>query len=350
MIKIFFTVVLLYINTYALSLSSDDKYKLFQGEKYSITFTSDYENEAIYIKKNIDDFLEHNDRSFGYSFDDKIKIVLISNNIQVPNAFSTQVPYNLGVYFNGGSGMNEYFSNSSWLTTLLTHEMIHNYQTNAKKSEISKTLHKYLGNNYMPVFAVAPFFTLPNLLLPTAILEGDAVLNESLYNNGGRLFNGSLNAMKNSLVFNNKITPSRFINDHLEFPYTTEKYIVGGFYMQYMANKYGVDKVNQFFYENSIHSINPFLLNSSYENHFGIEFEQSIRDFVNFTKDKYKGYKELKNKNILARSKSEVYFSKIENNIYYITTDLIEEKRLNIYDLNTNSIRYNNTSLPNGKV
>ncbi|MEA3383724.1 MAG: hypothetical protein U9Q20_03485 [Campylobacterota bacterium] len=351
MLKIVLLVILFCVNTFALSLSSNDDYKVFRSDKYEITFTPDYRKEAIFIKENLDEFISLNNKSFGYRFDDPIKIVLISDNIQVPNAFSTQVPYNLDVYFNGGSGMNDYFSTSSWLIALLTHEMVHNYQTNAKKSEISKTLHKYLGNNYMPVFAsIVPFFTLPNLLLPTALLEGNSVLNETLYNNGGRLYSGSLNAMKNSLIFNNKVTPATFINDHLNFPYTTEKYIVGGFYMQYLAKKHGVNKVNNFFYENSIHSINPFLLNSTYLNHFGVNFEDTIRDFVSYTKKEYKDFKELTGTNILTNSKDEIYLSKIRNKIYYITTDLTKEKTLNIYDINTHSITYKNTSLNNGKV
>ncbi len=202
----------------------------------------------------------------------------------------------------------------------------------------------------MPIFAVAPFFTLPNLFLPTALLEGDAVLNETLYNNGGRLYNGSLNAMKNSLVFDNKVTPQSFINDHLDFPYTTEKYVVGGFYMQYLANTYGIDKVNNFFYQNSIHSINPFLLDNTYKNHFGIGFENSIKNFINHTKKEYKSFNPIENKNNISSSKSEIYLSKIDDKIYYITTDLVANKLLNIYDKNTNHNTNKNTSLNNGKV
>lgn len=345
LVSLFFT-----ISLYSQSLSSDDNYQVYSSKNYSIIFTDDYKNEALFIKENLDQFLKVNDNSFGYSFDEKLKIVLISNNIQIPNAFSTQVPSNLGVYYNGGSGMNEYFGTSSWLETLLTHEMCHNYQTNAKKSEISKTLHKYLGNNYMPVVAIAPFFTLPNLLLPTALLEGDSVLNESHYNNGGRLHSGVSNAMKNTLVFNDKINPTRFINDHLKFPYTKEKYIVGGFYMKYLANIYGVDGVNSFFYTHSVHSINPLLLNDSFKKHFNIEFDKSIENFVRYTKDRYKGFNELKPKNPLAVSKDEIYLNKIGDKVYFISTNLKTKKELNIYDIASKNMIVKKSSLNNGKV
>ena len=349
-LKIVFFLLLFIEQTFALSVSSDDKYKVYTAEKYTIVYTSEYKNEAKFIKKNIEEFLIQNDKSFAYSFDQPLRIVLISNNIQIPNAFSTQIPFNLGIYFNGGGDKNDYFSNSSWLITLFTHEMIHNYQTNAKKSKISQTLHKYLGNNFMPLFAGAPFFTIPNILLPTVLLEGNAVLNETLYGNGGRLYSGRLNALKNSLVFDNKITASRFINDHLSFPFTQEKYIVGGFYMQYLAFKYGINKVNEFFYAQSIHSINPLILDKTFRMHFNVGFEQTILDFVKFTKNKYKGYLELKQSKDSISSLDEVYLSKIDNKIYFITSDLKINKYLNIYDIKTKKMSKSNTTLANGKV
>jgi hypothetical protein len=281
MLKIFLICLLFYVNLFGLSVSSNDDYKIIKNEKYNIIYTDDYIKEVKFLQKNLDNFLAYNDKSFGFSFDEPLRLVLVSNNIQIPNAFSTQIPFNLGVYFNGGGGMNDYFSTKSWLETLLVHEMVHNYQINAKKSQISKTLHKYLGNNYMPVMAsVVPLFTLPNLLLPTAILEGNTVLNESVYGNGGRLYNGAHNAQKNSLIFQNKITPNTLINDHISYPYTTEKYIVGGFYMDYLATRFGFDRVNRFFYNHSVHSINPLLLNRSFYENFGISYSQSVNEFV----------------------------------------------------------------------
>lgn len=349
MLKILLPFVLFCINIYALSISSNDDYKVYESKNYNIIYTQDFKNEAKFIKYHLNDFLEKNDKSFGFSFDEPLRLVLISNNIQIPNAFSTQIPFNLEAYYNGGSGMNDYFASKSWLTNLLVHEMVHNYQINAKKSEISKTLHKYLGNNFMPIITPIPLFTLPNLLLPTALLEGNSVLNESIYENGGRLHSGELNALKNVIVFDKSFDTTRFINDHISFPYTTEKYIVGGFYMDYLALNYGFDKVNRFFYENSIHSINPLLLNDTYEKHFGTTFDKSVNGFIEFTKQKYQDFNVADNE-VLKTSKDEIYLSKIDNKIYFITTDLTVNKELNSFDLLTNQISSNKTSFKNGKL
>jgi hypothetical protein len=351
MLKFFLITLLFCINLFALSVSSDDDYKIIKNKKYNIIYTGDYIEEVKFLQKNLDNFLAHNDKTFGFSFDEPLRLVLISDNIQIPNAFSTQVPFNLGIYFNGGAGMNDYFSTKSWLETLLVHEMVHNYQINAKKDKISKTLHKYLGNNYMPILAgIIPFFTLPNLLLPTPILEGNSVLNESVYGNGGRLHSGVHNAQKNSLVFQGKITPTTFINDHLTYPYTTEKYIVGGFYMAYLASRFGFDRVNHFFYNHSFHSINPFLLHRSFRNNFGISFSQSVYEFVAYTKMKYSNYKELNDGKIINSSYTDIKLSKVDGKIYFITSNLVTKKELNSYDVKTNVNKIEDTNLLKGKV
>lgn len=338
-------------NLFALSISSNDEYKVFQTEKYSIIFTKMYEKEALFIKENLDDFLKVNDTSFGYSFDEPLRIVLVSNNIQVANAFSTQIPYNMTAFYNGGSSMVDYFGTTSWLTTILTHELIHNYQVNAKKSEVSKTLHKYLGNNFMPVWAsIVPLWTLPNLMLPTGILEGNAVLNESIYDNGGRLYNGRFQALINSLVFSNKITTTSFLNDTLEFPYTEGKYIVGGYFMKYLASIYGIDKVNSFFYNHSIHSINPFLLNRSFYETFGVGYEKAINGFVADLKLSNQGFSPLLEGTILATSKSEIYLSKLDKEIVFLSTDLKTRAILNSFDSVTNQLTKKETTLKNGAL
>ncbi len=348
--QIIFFIFLSQNNIFCFDISSNDNYKIYKTNNYSIIYTDQYNNEASFIQQNLDKLLQQNNQSFGYTMDQPLKIVLVSDNVQIANAFSTQVPYNLDVYYNGGGDKLEYFSSLSWLKTLLTHEITHNYQTNAKKSKVSQTLYNLLGNNYMPIFMIVPLFTLPNIMLPTSFLEGDAVLNESAYSNGGRLYNAQAIALKNSMVFANRVTPTSFINDTQTFPYGRKAYIIGGFYMQYLAYKYGIDKVNSFFYNHSEHYINPFILDETFLKTFGIHFDQSIYDFVFFTKHIASSYTPLQTNDILAKSQSFIQLSKINNKIYFITTNLTNKKELNIYDINNANFTNTNTDLLNGKV
>ena len=305
----------------------------------TIIYPKEYTNVAKFIKENnISKFYQN---SFGYKLDSPLYIGIIKNNKQIPNAFSTQVPFNETIFFNGGSGMGEYFSSNSWLINLMTHEIAHDYQLNAKHY-YSETFHKYIGNNPYPIFfSFIPFFTIPNLMLPTFLLEGDSVLNESKFHNGGRLYSGELKALKNANI--STLTPTNLKNNTDSFPYLTQKYIVGGYFMLYLSQKYGYDKVNKFFYHHSIHYINPLRFETSFKSHFGITMKQAIKNFIEYTKKQ--NYNPLKTS--ITSSKSYINLSKIDNKIYFITTNLINKKSLNIYDTNLTTF---DTDLANGKI
>lgn len=342
----FFLILFLFL----FQLFAKDEYYITKSSHFSLIYAKEYTKEATFLYQNLDKLLEFYNKSYGFEMDEPMRIVLVSNNNQIPNAFSTQVPFNLGVYYNGGSGMNTYFATKSWLETLLFHEIAHNYQINTKKSKASQTLHKYLGNNYMPIFAsIVPFFTLPNLLLPTPLLEGNSVLQESIYQNGGRLHSGIHKALTNALILNDRLTIERFINDHAIFPYLTEKYIVGGFFMEYLRTQYSLDKINSFFYKHSDHEINPFLVNNSFLRTFGKSLPQLFYEFIADTKEKNKDFKQLKN-NRLASSKAEIIFTKNKNKIYFITNDLVTNKELVVYDTLNKNVKKETTNLLNGKL
>jgi hypothetical protein len=351
-VRYLFLTILFIGTVFAGVISSDDEYKIIKTDKYSIIYTNDNLESAKFFSKNLDKFLEFNNKSFGFSFDEPMQIILVSNKNQVANAFSTQFPFNLGAYYNGGGGANEYFSIDSWIKTLFIHEIVHNYQMNAKNNSVSKNLHKYLGNNVMPLwipFIPIPLFTVPNTTLPTPFIEGNAVLNESVYLNGGRLHSGYQNALKNIIILDNKLDITRFINNHKEFPYGTEKYIIGGYFMEYLARIYGLDKVNQFFYKHSSKFINPFRVNDSFVKHFGKRYIELFSDFVNETKKRYKNFQRVKGK-LLASSKQEIYLNKKGNEIFFVTSDLVKEKQLHIYNIFNSSMKSTASTLGNNKV
>jgi hypothetical protein len=337
-----------FLSIHLLAFISDEEYFVFKKKDYSIIYTKEYQKEASFIKINIDNFLKKYQESYNVVLDEPLDIVLIGDNLQIANAYSTQTPFNLITLYNNGSNSIDYFSATSRIAALFGHELAHSYQINAKGSKVSKKLHQYLGNNEFPLFFGLPFFTLPNELLPTFLIEGNAVYFESIISNGGRLHNGALNALKNALLFDDKIIANRLINNHLEFPYRKEKYIIGGFYMQYLAQEFGENKVNSFFYEHSKHFINPLLINESFKNHFGVGFHQSIKDFVKKEKERYQDYKIFYSKLPLAKSKSKIVLNKEKDSIYFISHNLIT--RAVLHEVTKDKHYQENTTLLNGKV
>ena len=189
----------------------------------------------------------------------------------------------------------------------------------------------------MPVFGL-PIFIMPNILLPTFMLEGNAVLNESLYNNGGRLHNHRFKALVYMLAKDDKITANTLINDNLEFPYSEAKYIVGGFFMKYLYEQYGLSKVNQFFLHHSKHYINPLLFATSFKEYFKIPFDTMLQRFVIDFLSKNQDFKPLlatttkqhHSSFAIATSKKEIYLSKFGKSVEFLTTNLKNRPTLNI--------------------
>jgi hypothetical protein len=234
----------------------DAEYQVVEEDRFTIIYAPEYTKEADYASKLLPTILELYEKQYGYALDDKITLVLVSQQMQIANGFSTQTPTNETVLYSNGAEGIDYFSSTSWLDTLLYHELAHSYQMNAKENAVSPHLKTYFGNNIYPLFIYLPLFTFPNQMLPMMLYEGNSVLNESKFGNGGRLYSGKAKALLMALIKDNRLTPSRLINSHEEFPYYEEKYLVGGFFTAFLEEKYRIS--DRLFKEHSKHFINPF--------------------------------------------------------------------------------------------
>ncbi len=209
---------------------------------------------------------------FGYKMDETLHVGLTSEYNQVANGFSTQSPNNRQINYIGGAIMVDYFSSTSWLNTLLYHETTHNYQLNAKDNIISSSLHTVLRNG---VFFI-PWFTIPNMVESSFLLEGNAVLNESWHGNGGRLYSGRFKIATLMQAKAGYLTPARVYNDNFFFLYGTHFYTLGGFYQKYLAKNYGLKKTNSYWREHSQDWYWPFFTNNSMQRAIGVDFESSF--------------------------------------------------------------------------
>ncbi len=217
--------------------------------------------------------------TYGFTMDALLHVGIISQQNQVANGFSTQYPYNLQINYIGGSAANDYFTSTSWLNTLLYHETAHNYQVNAKASAVTKGLHSVLGNGLMTA-GYFPLFTLPNMTISSFLLEGNAVLNESWHGNGGRLYSGRFRAESIMQAKAGHINPQFLYNQTThDFPYYDRHYIIGGFFQLYLAEKYGLEKVNSFFYNHSRSWLWPFRINHIFDLTFEKSYEEEIAGY-----------------------------------------------------------------------
>ena len=275
----------------SLALAVDENYTTVNQDK--AYFTRDSDNTRIIFSEEYSQFAEHTinveqvlqpayQASFGYAMDRRLYVGLLSSRNQIANGFSTQFPLNQQMNYGGGALMVDYFSSASWLDTLLWHETAHNYQLNAKDNWVSKSLFAVLGNGNL-LFPFVPA-TLPNLTESSFILEGNAVLNESWQGNGGRLYSGRYRAMTNVHANAGYLTRQRLYNTTLNFPYGEGHYIFGSQYQYFLAEKYGLDKTNQYFKHRSRYWFWPFMVNQPSRRSFNREnFNLNFAQWVNKT-------------------------------------------------------------------
>ncbi len=258
--------------------------------------------------------------SFGFELDSTLYVGIISQQNQIANGFSTQYPLNMQINYMGGSAANDYFSSTSWLNTLLYHETAHNYQLNPKASVITRGMYSVLGNAYLSV-GIFPIFTVPNAAISSNLLEGNAVLNESWHGNGGRLYSGRFRAETLLQAKAGNINAQFLYNQSIyTFPYYDRHYIVGGFFQLYLAEKYGLKKVNSFFYNYSKSWLWPYRVNHIFRMTFGESYEEALAGFNRRLLDELEGFVEAEG-DVIATSKRFTSLNSNCDKIFFLTSD-----------------------------
>ncbi|SFV60329.1 hypothetical protein MNB_SV-12-348 [hydrothermal vent metagenome] len=326
------------ISIFAERVVVPDNYKISEDKEVSYVYTSEYEEILPKIKIYQQDVIKQYEDEFGYKLDDTLFVGLASQNNQIANGFSTQIPFNSQLFYGAGVGYIDYFCFNSWLKTLITHETAHNFQLNAKESKASWLSHKIVGNTPVSFLGLFPFFPIPNLLESNFLLEGNAVMNESRFDNGGRLYSGYALAEVVALAKADKIKPELMYNETFDFPYGEKVYLVGGFFQQFLVEKYGVKKVNQYF---KLHSkqLFPFFTNASFRNLFGKTFETLLAEFVTEIKTKHANFKSTKGK-IIAKSQIFVPMNSSDNEIYTLISDALSFPQIFKYSRDKKEISY----------
>ena len=273
--------------------------------------------QALRLERPLQEAYKH---SFGYSMDEPLTVGILSEQNQVANGFVTPFPYNLQMNYIGGSLSVDTFTTTSWLNTLLYHETTHNYQVNAKASKVTQTLHTLLGNGAIAL-EYFPIISLPNGTITSNLLEGNAVLNESWHGNGGRLYSGRFKAATILQAKAGNINAPFLYNEKTHaFPYYDRHYIVGGFFQLYLAEKYGVDGVNRFFYNHSKSWLWPFQINNVFRMSFAESYEEALAGFNMWLLAKGENLVEAKGKPI-AHSKRFASLNSSCDKVFFLSSD-----------------------------
>lgn len=332
----------------SVTLPEDVSYRSVQVDRTRYTFEDRAQNflhELIAYDRALRLIYE---KSFGWRLDETQELILLSPRQQIANGYATVWPHIKTVWYPSGSLMLEEMALSSWLLTLATHETAHLYQLNAK-GDFNRRLHFFVGNAPLTLLFGIPLFVHPNVFAPDFLTEGNSVLNESLFNRGGRLHSGEARALVFAQVRAGQINPSRLINNELEFPFGDENYLQGGYFFAHLARKYGVDRANQLFTTTGNHYINPLRLNAAFREHFGSSYPLEIREFVRDLERQAQPQKTT-DAPVLARGVLAGPMNHDDKSVWLLLSEGREPPHLVRYDKKTQTLSRNQYDLAMGKV
>jgi len=326
----------------------EDNYEIVKDKNSSYIFSKEYKALVPYIKEYQQNIIKRYSYEFGFGLDDTLRSVIASNNNQIANGFSTQFPFNMQVFYNSGVNDIDYFCSSSWIKELIIHETAHNFQLNPKDNIISKTAHKIAGNNPVLLIFGIPIFPVPNIMINSFLLEGNSVLNESRFGIGGRLYSGYALSELVTMAKAGKIKPNLLYNTTLNFPYSENYYLIGGFFQYFLAQKYGIKKVNGFFKNYSKQPF-PFWVNSTFKETFGEDFEKLIGEFEQYIKDKYSSFTPTKGE-VVALSQIFIPMSNNQKEIYTLIGDKKSYPKILKFDKKSRKVTFKRGAYKSGKV
>ncbi len=315
-----------------------DNYLLSEEKNISYIYANEYASILDDLKAYQSDIIKGYEKTYGYGFDSRLYVGLASSKNQIANGFSTQFPFNQQIFYGAGAGYIDYFCFSSWLKTLIIHETAHNFQLNPKFNDLSKIGHDILGNTPFAMFSFIPLFPLPNITESSFILEGNAVMNESRYGNGGRLFSGYALAEVVVLARAGLITPELMYNETLNFPYGEKFYLVGGFFQQFLVKKFGIERVNGYFKTYATQPL-PFFTNKVFQQQFGATFEVLLAQFVDEVQKVHQGFKTAQGR-ILAKSQIFVPLNRDAKKVYSVVSDKKSAPKILEIDRENESVKY----------
>jgi hypothetical protein len=159
--------------------------------------------------------------------------VVLADQTDLSNGYATPLPYDTIVIYTTAPPGAE-FDADDWLRLVFVHEFTHIVHLDRSAS---------WARVVRDVFGRSPI-AFPNLFLPTWQIEGLAVFEESGMPGQGRLHAGDFRAIVGEATRDRQLEPLDRVNGGLtDWPSGQAAYAYGSEFHQYLADRFGVDKL-----------------------------------------------------------------------------------------------------------
>lgn len=204
--------------------------------------------------------------------------VVLSDETDLPNGFATPIFFNRTViYLAPPTSINTLEDFDDWLSTLIFHEYVHIVHLD-KSSGSPEYLRKIFGR-FLLLF--------PNLFQPSWVIEGLATYKETYLERGiGRGQSTMFASMMREEVANG-LSPISHVNLPVKtWPAGTTRYLYGVYFMTFIVEKYGEDKLQEWV-EGYSNNLIPFFINTNAEQTMGHNLTPLWEEFQQWLEEKF---------------------------------------------------------------
>jgi len=251
-----------------------------QTKHFRIHFRNGHERQAARALDLAEQSHSELTEFFGYQPSEKTDIVLV-DEFDSSNGWATVTPYpQIRLFMSPPDEVNQLENNDEWMHLLIKHEYAH-------------ILHMEMGggaaNVLRKVFGRNPFLY-PHALTPAFLIEGLAVYLETNKELGYGRLQGSGYAMQMRMELINKQ-----VKEMNQVTVATREwplgyyYLYGAYFIEYLADTYGEEKVQAFLTGYSRNLVPYFFLHKSARRAFGKDFDQLWSDFQIYLYDRFDG-------------------------------------------------------------
>ncbi|MFV9615969.1 MAG: hypothetical protein ACNYZG_08435 [Gammaproteobacteria bacterium] len=204
--------------------------------------------------------------------------IILSDETDQPNGFASPIFFNYTVLFLAPpTSVNTLEDFDDWFTTLITHEYTHIVHLD-KSAGSPEYLRKFFGRF---------LFLFPNLFQPSWIHEGLATYEETDFEHGIGRGQSTLYASMMREEFANGLQPISHVNLPVStWPAGTTRYLYGVYFMRFLAEKYGEEKMQAWIEEYSDNLL-PFFINTAAGQSLGKNLTPLWQEYQQWLKEKF---------------------------------------------------------------
>lgn len=320
-------------------LQKDTFYKQIPVYKKNVLiYSKDFQHIIPQIAQDIRQIYKSFDKIFfTNSYLNADAIILTSNYNQQAQAFAYTYPYpSIVIRPSLSFEFMDRYSIFNWTRTTLIHEITHVYQ---------RPLYLKLPSIFLKML---PSLAYKNFLFPVFAMEGGAVLNESIYSLGGRLFSGWARAFVFAQI-KQGISLETLLKAQDHAFTNLNKYLHGAYFFAFLHDQYGFKKVNRIFFNNSFASLDPFSFDKTLKHVFNKDLISLLKEYQEYYLPLAKEQKILPQKGLLS-SQVSLPMNSDKQHIYFLISDTKSPAQLITMNKKTQQITKTTIKLPLGKL